>query len=142
MELALREWERDATNSDIHPEEWDQAKRTEVKGRLLKNLQVSSDPNAVMVVGRSTFKTTDTLRPDAEPDREQLRKFARKVGATTVVWSRKEVGKADAIVQEPVTSYSTGSEFSHGNRFDRASTVWVPIRIKKNESAFVAVFLR
>jgi hypothetical protein len=41
-----------------------------------------------------------------------------------------------------VTSYSTGSEFSRGDRFDRTSTVWVPIRIKKNESAFVAVFLR
>jgi hypothetical protein len=150
MEMAMREWETEATKSDVHPEDWDANKKESVKGSLLRNLQISNDPAAISIVGRAGFKTTDTIRPDTPSDEEELRKFARTIGANQVIWASKYVGKADAIVQESVTSYTTGTDWNYDRSdrrrrhepFSASTTTWVPVRIQKDETAYVAVFLR
>lgn len=149
MEAAMRDWEHEATTSDVHPEDWDASKKQDVRAKLLRGLQYSGDPGAAVVVGRAAFKTTDIIRPESPEDREVLREFARRSGSNYVIWASRYVGKADAVVQESVTSYRSGTEWRRetdgtrrSNPYNDSTTTWVPIRIQKDETAYIAVFLR
>lgn len=146
---VLKQMEAQAAGSDVHPDDWSEAKKFEVKGQMLKGLQVSEDPASVRVLGRSTFRTTSPPNPEGG-DGARLAEFARRIGATRVAWTNSFVGKADTIVQEPMTTWSQGSTW--GGKDDRGrnrsrdysenSTTWVPIRVQADEYAFIAYFLR
>lgn len=147
LEPALAELEKDVAASDVHPDDWPEERRAEARAKLLRGLQVSVDASAVQVLGRSYFRTTDDVRPgDGE-----LAAFARELGATQVVWSRTHVGKADRIVQEPVTEYRTGwwddpvsrdRRNGPSGRYTESSTTWVPVKVQADEYAFIAYYLR
>lgn len=144
LQSGLKDLEAEQAKSDVHPADWPPEKKAEFNAHLLKILQVSGDPAHVEILGRSAFRTTTQLIPDRDPD---VSEFARRIGATKVAWSRRYVGKAEQIVQEPVTTFGTSS-YDHGGRrhgpsyYTESYTTWVPIAVQADESAYVAYFLR
>jgi len=147
LEPVLRDLDAEAAKSDAPPEEWPADLRSKRQATLLDALQVTRDAGGVDIIGRSAFKTTDTV----EPEDGQLAALARQKGANLVVYSRSYLGKTEKIVQEPVTTYSSGSESWWGSDarrrrrhvdFSETSTSWVPMKIQADEHFFVAYFLR
>lgn len=148
LQTTLDELRQEVVTSDIHPDEWSVEKKDAAKARLLKGLQVSDAPERILVLGHSEFRTTDTIRPETEQGQADLLAFARQVGADMVVWSGRSYGKVDRVVQEPVTTFSTGTDWSrHDGRnrpssFSETSTTWVPVRVQLDELGYIAYFLR
>jgi hypothetical protein len=144
LEAALVELDAERSASDVPPEEWPEEKKAAAKLRLLQALQVSADPSAVQVIGRSAFRTTYQTNPTSG----ELEALARRKGATTVVWSSNYLGKTQVVRDEPVTEWRSGSYYSSrsGRRrsetFTENSTVWVPVVVEADEHAFMAYFLR
>ncbi len=147
MEQTLSTEQVGATATDTHPEEWTPERRAEAKTQLLRGLQLSEPPASVRIVGRSEFRTTDKMSTDSVT----FHNLARKLGADTVIWTSKVVGKADKVVQEPVTTIGSGSgsgrsfEVGGGGRsgsFADNRTTYVPVVIKADEIAFSVYFLR
>ncbi len=149
VQNALKEIEAKSSASDVHPEDWSEVAKGEVKATMLRGLQVSDDPASIQVLGRSSFRTTRALEPERS-GRGEIAEFARKIGATRVAWSRSYLGKADTIVQEPVSTWSQGTTWGakdgrgryRSRDYSETSTTWVPIRVQADEYAFVAYFLR
>jgi hypothetical protein len=145
VQATLHELDQAAAQSDISPADWPPERKREAKARLLRGLQVSEDPAAVQVIGRSSFRSTNLLRPEAG-DAQALESQARRVGATRVVWSRSVLGKTETIVDEPVTTVTngTGRWWGRGrNRtFSETSTTWVPVTVQADEYGYTAFFLR
>lgn len=144
MSQTLTEAERAATESDVHPDDWSAERRRAADSELLRGLQVSGDAATITILGQSEFRTVRDLRPDGR-DEAELAAFAREVGATDVIWSSVDLGKADTIVQRPVSTIRYGSIWDryYGDSrrgFDRA-TSWVPVRIEADQRGFVAFFL-
>jgi hypothetical protein len=141
LQKGLEDLHQQAVSSDVPESEWPEDRRAAAKAHLLRTLQVSQDPAQVTVVGRSEFRTTRALRPQRDGDLVDL---ARKAGANEVVWSRRHLGTADTIIQEPVTTFSSGHGWSRRSRgsFSETSTTWVPVVVAADEFAYVAYFLR
>lgn len=146
VQQTLRKLDAERAESDIHPDEWSESRRLTAKTDLLRGLQISEDPRTVQILGRSDFRTTDRIvRPSDDPE---LMKMARRLGATTVVWSSSYLGKADVTRSEPVTEWRSGSWSpsrldERGNRtFSESSTIWVPVVVQADERAWMAYFLR
>ncbi|RMH26470.1 MAG: hypothetical protein D6692_09230 [Planctomycetota bacterium] len=156
-EVTLREvpWPRiDATlqsirdkraASDTHWDEWTSEQKLEEQAELLSGLQISEDPQDIIVLGRSVFRSTDRLRPDDG----SLAKFARSLGADYAVWSAHYIGTKEVVQQEPVYESgwsSRGYRDSHGHYrrdfvpWDR--TVFVPVVVEADEYVWVVYFLR
>ncbi len=141
MERAIVAAQDRAAASDVHPSEWDEPTKLEARGELLRNLQVQADAADVRVVGVSSFRTTDIVRPwDGG-----LADFAHDIGADLVVWSDRYMGKADAIVDRTVYVDSIGSgrnrDGDDRTRF-RTETYTVPVVVSKDERGYTAFFLR
>lgn len=145
MAATMQDLNNDIATSDVHPEEWSQERKDAAKAKLLRGLQLSEDPASVQILGRSDFRTTAS---STRPDDGQMEAFARRLGATTVVWASQYVGKADRIVQEPVHEYRSGTydrwdrRDPHRGSISETSTTWVPVRIQVDENAFIAFFVR
>lgn len=145
MQAALQEQEDIAAASDIHWQEWTDQQRLEANGKLLKALQISDDPRRVRIVGVSSFRTTDRVRPwDGE-----LESFARNQGAHYAVWADRYLGKAETIVTRTVWSDTTDYiTYEDANGDDRRATRHrstskdVPLVVEKDETGFTAFFLR
>lgn len=149
MQATLADLERDASAGDVHPEDWTAAQKQAAKAKLFRGLQYGGDAGSAQVLGRSEFRTTQTIRPDSA-DREGLETFARKVGATDVIWSSKILGKTEKIEDRAVTSTTSGN-FWGGHRdrnrwwddnYTQNQTTWVPIRVPADDTGFVAYFIR
>lgn len=149
MRQALTDLEQEAATGDVPPEEWPPARKSAVKERLLRSLQATAPPEGVEVVGRSEFRTTDAVRPDGA-DAASLEAFARRVGATDVVWSTRVLGRTAKIVDKPVTTYGTTTWYGSRRGRDRwwgdtrtdSSTTWVPMSVPADETGVVAFYLR
>lgn len=147
IQATLRELEAEVAASDVPPEEWPPERRAEADARLLRALQVTRDPATVEILGVSEFRTTDPIRPGGA-DQDQLARFARQIGATEVVWSRRYLGKTERIVDRPVTYYDFGSGWALGRYrrgagvFTGSTTTWLPVVVEADESAYLAFFLR
>ena len=120
-------------------------RNAEAKSQLLRGLAVPGNPAAVRVVGKSEFKTTDKMSTDSV----EFHNLARKLGADTVVWSSKVMGKVDKVVQQPVTTMSSpsvsGRPFEANSRSGSLAdnrTTYVPVTVKADEVAFVVYYLR
>jgi hypothetical protein len=132
--------------SDVHKDDWSEAKKNEYKALLLQGLQVQGDPAGVEILGSSMFRSTTPVRPNSG----ELSEFAASIGATRVVWASRGLGKRNVVVREPVWSYSTGSDLfrdqDDGSRrsstYTESTTTWVPVVIEEDETAWVAYFLR
>lgn len=148
MQATLAEAQREAAASNTHPDDWTPAQKLAAKDKLLKGLQFGADPDRVEIIGRSEFRTTETIIPDGA-DRRGLEEFARKVGATDVVWASRILGKTEKVVDRPVTSYGHGSFWGSYRDHDQwwsdgysdTRTTWVPVRVPADETGFVAFFL-
>lgn len=147
LEPVLRELDAEAAKADAPPEEWSADLRAQRQAKLLEALQVTRGSGSVDIIGRSAFKTTDSV----EPEDGQLAALARQKGADLVVYSRSYLGKTEKIVSEPVTTYSSGRDSwweSDARRrrrhvdFSETSTSWVPMKIQADEHFFVAYFLK
>jgi len=98
MEAAIDEQEELAGATDIHPDEWSTAQRLDASSKLLRALQISADPADVKLLGVSSFRTTEKVKPwDGS-----LAAFARKLGANYVIWSDRYLGKAETVVTRTV----------------------------------------
>ena len=145
MQAALEEQEDIAASTDIHWEEWTKEQRLEANSKLLKALQISDDPARVRIVGVSSFRTTDKVKPwDG-----QLEAFARQHGAHYAVWADRYLGKAETIVTRTVWSDTTDYiDYEDPTGTDRSATRHrstsrgVPLVVEKNETGFTAFFLR
>lgn len=134
------------SQSDVHKDDWSEAKKNEYKALLLQGLQVQGDPAGVEILGSSLFKSTDTVRPNGG----ELAEFAASIGATRVVWASRGLGKRNVVVREPVWSYSTGSDLfrdqTDGSRrsstYTESTTTWVPVVIEAEQTAWIAYYLR
>lgn len=144
VDATLKQLHADLAASDRHFDEWPTQQKQAHKAKLLQGLQISEPAESVRVLGQSEFKSTDNTASDPV----ELVKLARELGADTVVRSSKYVGKADKIVQEPVTTYSTGTvwwrdgDHRRPDSFSEQQTTWVPVRIQADETAYIAFFLR
>lgn len=144
VDAMLRQLHSDLAASDRHFDEWTPEQKLAHKAKLLQGLQISEPADTVSVLGQSEFKSTDTSVAGSN----ELMKLARELGADTVVRSSVYVGKADRIVQEPVTTYSSGTAWwRDGDRrrpdsFSEQQTTWVPVRVQADETAYIAFFLR
>lgn len=147
LDRALRDIEADIAASDIHPDEWPAERKTAARAKLLRGLQVSADPEAVRVLGRSVFRTTDDVRANDG----ELAAFAREIGATMVVWSSNHLGLRERVVQEPVTEYRQGwwDDYSgrgrrrpRGGSYSETTTTWVPLTVQADEYLFIVYFLQ
>jgi hypothetical protein len=141
VEATLASLRADVAASSIHPDEWPPAKREEHKVRLLNGLQISESPETVKVVGKAEFRAADRVIIPSE----ELTHLALKLGADTVVWSSRPLGKADRVVQEPVTWFNDGTTSWDGQdrgAFGEMRTGWVPVRVQVDEVGSVAFFLR
>jgi hypothetical protein len=155
-EVRFREvpWERvDATIAELrgfvaasptHMDEWTPAQRADHKARLLLGLQISEPADSVRLVGKSEFRTTERINvPSVE-----MQALANRLGADTVVWSSRLLGKADRVVQEPVTLYEDGTWWDRrsgvrdSNSFSQTRTGWVPVRIQVDEYGYIGFYLR
>lgn len=143
LQQTLGALEQERIASDTHPDDWSPQQKAAAKAALLRGLQISEDPEQIEILGRSDFLTTQRVRPD-----DQLEAFARKIGATTVVWSTSYAGKTDVVRSEPVTEWRSGSwspafdRDSHSRSFSENSTIWVPVVVQADQRAFTAFFLR
>ncbi len=146
LEATLTELSEAQADRDIHWDEWPDADRKAADAVLLRGLQVSEDPSLIEVLGRSSFKSTDRLKPTDG----SLERFAAKIGATYAIWSSKVLGKTDKIVQEPVREsgfrpirYYDRKRGRYGTRYEYDDwTTYVPVVIEADETAWVVYYLR
>lgn len=145
IETALEELESEIAASDVHPDEWSPQRKQEADAKLLRAMQFSEPTEELEILGRSDFATTDAV----DPGDGSLVKFAAGIGADYAVWSRTYRGKADRIVQEPVTTYSDetlryrGRDGKHRTEtLSSSSTTYVPLVVARDEWAWVAFFVR
>lgn len=144
VQTTLREISSERAASDTHPDDWPQEKKDAELNRLLKGLQIQGSAPAVRLLGRSDFRTTARTRPDDGT----LEEFARRIGATTVIWTSSYLGKADSVRQESITEYRTGtadrwrSGNHHAGAATETATVYFPVVVRADEYAFSAFFLR
>lgn len=145
MEAALREQEELLASSDVHWQEWDEDQRRDANTKLLKALQITEDPERVHLIGVSSFRTTDSVKPwDGD-----LASFAHKKGAHYAIWANRYMGKAETIVTRTVwsdsndyISYEDGGGTNRRASRQRSSSADVPIVVEKDETGFTAFFLR
>lgn len=144
VEKTLAEIRQDVINSDTHPDDWSSEKKVATKGKLLKGLQVQGDPASVLVVGKSEFQTTSSFNTDKD-----LEAVARQLGADMVVYSTRVVGKGTKIINEPVTSYTSGTFWERDTdgrhrpqTYTEHHTSWVPIAVSADEVMAIAFYLR
>ena len=146
MQAALQEQEDIAAATDVHWEEWTKEQRLEANSKLLKALQISDDPSRVRIVGVSSFRTTDKVKPwDG-----QLESFARQHGAHYAIWADRYLGKAETIVTRTVWSDTTdyidyedpASGTDRRATRHRSTSRQIPLVVAKNETGFTAFFLR
>ncbi|MFM9958416.1 MAG: hypothetical protein ACKVZJ_10085 [Phycisphaerales bacterium] len=142
LDGARTELESELAASDAPFEEWTVERRRDADARLLRALQVTQAPESVRILGVSEFRTTAFDRPDEN----DLADLASAVGGDTVVWTSRHLGKADAVVQQPVTSTSTWTGwYGRGGRtrtFSESTTTFVPVKISADQYEFVAFVLR
>lgn len=145
LQQTLNELLQERIASDIHPDEWPAERKAAAKARLLKGLQVSEDSALVTVLGRSEFRSTSEVRTDDGG----LDSFARRIGATMVVWSRTYLGRRQVTTHEPANEYTTVSRPFRDKRghwrydsYTEHSTIWVPVQVEADEHAWMAYFLR
>lgn len=146
VEEVLRELSAWWEQSDVPYEEWPAEKKHEADAKLLRALQVSEPAEQVQVVGRSSFKTVERVRPHAG----QLEKFARSIGADTAIWASRYVGKSERVESQPM--YSSG--YRHVQYYDTRAkkyrsrleyedwTTYVPVVVEADETAWVVYYLR
>lgn len=124
--------------SATHPDEWTAAQKLDHKAKLLGGLQISEPVDTVRILGKSEFRTTDKIVAPSD----EMKRLANELGADTVVWSAKLLGKADRVVQEPITVFNDGTYWRDGRSRTETQTGWVPVRIQVDETAYIAFFLR
>jgi hypothetical protein len=148
VDAVMLELDAEAAASDIPKEQWPADKNSAAKARLLKALQVTQAPDSVEVRGVSRFRSTTLLRPDST-NSESLAAFARSINANTALWSMKYLGKADKIVEKPVTNFGSRGYWGRGRHWDDdcwsdhwgSSTTWVPVRVQADEYLYVVFYL-
>lgn len=137
---VLGELEGIVAESDTHPDDWDQEKVDKVHAKLFTGLQISEDPSSLVLLGRSWFSTTDTIRPDDG----SLARFARGIGADYAIWTSTSLGEVERIVTRPVTTHTR--EFRNGRRGGRtrtgSATSYVPVVVRAEETGYIAFFIR
>ncbi|MGP1273074.1 MAG: hypothetical protein ACTS22_07055 [Phycisphaerales bacterium] len=139
MERAIEDSRQRIVESDTHPADWDEHRQRDARADLLNALQVAADPDSARVIGVSSFRTTDVVKPwDGS-----LVGFAREVGANTVVWSDRYLGKAQAIVDR--TIYIDRIDYGRRGDEDRSrigtETATVPVVVNRDERGYTAFFL-
>lgn len=148
LQTAIGEMRASAAASDVPVSEWSEAEKATMKSTLLRALQVTADPAGVVILGRSDFRTTQTLRPETT-DQPELVSFARAIGADEVVWSRGYMGRAQTIINEPVNSWYYGNESYWDSRnrrwrtrsYSDQSTTFIPVQVEADQYAYIAYFL-
>lgn len=86
-------------------------KNADADARLLRGLQVTAAPATVDVLGFSEFRTTQF----GQPDEAELQTTARRVGRRHRCLGH--LGKTDAVVERPVTTSTTWTNwYSRGRR--------------------------
>lgn len=140
VETTLATLKAEVSASTTHPDEWSPEQKQAHKAKLLEGLQISEPAAGVRVVGKSEFRTTDKLHTPSE----EMQAVANGLGADTVVWSSKLLGKADRVVQEPITVFTDGTYWRDGRSrsVTETQTGWVPVKIQVDEKAYIAFFLR
>lgn len=146
VEEVLRELSAMWEHSDVPYEEWPPEKKRDADAKLLRALQVTDAVDNVQIVGRSSFKTVERVRPHAG----ELEKFARSIGADTAIWASRYVGKSERVESQPV--YSSG--YRHVQYYDTRAkkyrsrleyddwTTYVPVVVEADETAWVVYYLR
>ncbi len=146
LERALLELSQEQARRDIAWDEWSETEKQQADAKLLRALQISEPVEDMEVLGRSSFKTTDRIRPGDG----SLERFARKIGADYAIWSRRYLGKTDRVVREPVQEsgyrqirYYDRKSKRYRTRYDYEYwTTYVPMVVKADESAWVVYYLR
>jgi hypothetical protein len=146
LRIGLEGIERSRAESDVHPDDWSEQRRLAERAELLRTLHVDREPEEVVLLGRSQFKSTWRISPDDG----SLARFARSIGADYAIWSNRSVGKAQRIEHRsvPTDSYSTIRYYDKDSGKYRTatrhtfSTTQVPVAVWRDETAFVVYYLR
>ncbi len=146
VEEALRELSALWEQSDVPYEDWPPEKRRDADARLLRALQVTDTVDDVQIVGRSSFKTVERVRPHTG----ELERFARSIGADTAIWASRFVGKSERVESQPVFSsgyrrvqyYDTRAKKFRSRLEFEDWTSHVPVVVEADETAWVVYYLR
>lgn len=143
LDACLREIEAERAADDTHVSQWPAERLDEVERRLVTALQAGE--GSWTILGRSAFRGTERIDPSAG----ELGAFGRSIGADLVVWSSTYVGKADAIVDRPVTTFGTRTYTyrddegrTRSDTFNAHETTWVPVVVEADEHAWIAYYLK
>ncbi len=146
VESALHELEEQEAASDTHVSEWSVEQRQAATTRLLIALQLHDSPENTVLLGHSSFATTDVVRPEDGT----LEAMARRMGADYAIWTSRYLGQGTRVVDRPVPIHRSG----WGHFYDREDhvwrhryysdfdTAWVPIVVEADRFAFIAFFVR
>lgn len=146
VETALQELEEQEAASDTHVSEWSIEQRDAATARLLTALQLHDSPADMIVLGHSSFATTDPIRP-ADGTLETM---ARRMGADYAIWTSKYLGQGTRVVDRPVPVRRSGwgHYYDRGDRvwrhryYSDLDTAWVPVVVQADRHAYIAFFLR
>jgi len=145
VDATLAQIERTRAESDTHWKDWSEERLMDEQRRLLTGLQIPEDPEDIIVLGRSVFRSVGEVSPQGP----ELSGFAAELGADYAVWSWDYIGKTEKIVREPVTrtgvrpSYYRDSDGKRRHTFvPWSETIYVPIVVEANEYAWVVYYLR
>lgn len=142
---ALGAIEQERATSDIHPMDWPVEKRRAEHARLVQALQLGEEPERVVILGRSVFRSTGNV----EIMDGSLASFARSIGADYAIWSSTFIGRAQTVEQETITR--------HGHTYARRrtrdghidydfipfhETIYVPIVVERDEHAWLVYYAR
>jgi hypothetical protein len=142
---ALGSIESARAGSDIHPSEWSAERRAAEHAGLVQALQLSEEPERVVILGRSVFRSTSNVGVlDGS-----LSAFAESIGADYAVWSTTFIGRTQTVEQEPVSRYG----YTYRRFRDREGrvdydyipyheTMYVPILVERDEHAWVVYYAR
>lgn len=146
VDAALAQLARDEAASDIHISQWPEDRRLHAVASILLALQLQDDPAQVIILGSSSFATTDPIRPDSGA----LEAHARRLGADTAIWTSRVLGRGTRVVDRPVTIHHHGWDRYYDrddhvwrSQYDsHLDTAWVPVTIDADRVAYVAFYLR
>jgi len=145
LNTTLSELESARAANDIHPDEWTPEMRAEEKAELVRVLQLSEDPEDVLILGRSVFRSTSNV----DILGGGLSAFARSIGADYAIWSTTSLGLTERVEHEPVTRhgwtsrrYRRGDGYVEYDYLPYHETMYVPVVVAREQSAWVVYYVR
>ncbi len=134
-----------AIGRDLPPEEWPLEWQLDEKREFLRTIRVLREPKQVFYLGSSEFAHPGTL----DVFSEEMRSFARSIGADYVVVAEQYIGPRETVIHVPVYTSVYGGFYGprrgrHGRYYSDFTTIVThePRIVAVDSYHYIAYFLR